>query len=68
MDLFPDAYADSPRLRWMRRWGVSVRKDGSRYVAEIGDDFPAGRGATADEAIDDLVAEAGIPHYKEPIL
>jgi hypothetical protein len=67
-DLFPDCKMDSPRLAWMKRYGIKVQEHGMKFLASDGSlNYVAEMGhVTAyGETEDDALAALGIPLWNE---
>lgn len=65
-ELFPAASVSalSPRLAWMKRHQVSMRRQDSKFIAEIDEDS-WGAGNTEEEALLDLIEMTGLPHWEK---
>lgn len=65
-ELFPASVLcqDSPRLKWMKRHQVSMRRDNNKFIAEIDEDS-WGVGSTEEEALLDLIEMTGLPHWSK---
>ena len=67
-DLFPDCRQDSPRLAWMKRYGVFTYHDERGYYVSLYDAKPSSRTSffeTEDEALASWAAGCGIPLWNE---
>ncbi len=65
-DLFPDlAPSLSPRLAWLARYGLTVRRLGeNRYECAL-DEENYGRGEDEETAIVDFCVKTRLPHYNQ---
>lgn len=65
-DLFPIPESLSPKLAWLRRHDLTLRKmPNDTYRCELNDET-FGAGATQEEAIEDFCVKTRLRHWNAP--